>query len=55
LLASATDGSLTKHLNHQPVPPSERSGVAIPAKLEQIVLSRLSQKRGELVESDEFC
>ena len=42
--AENTFQMVAKHLNHQPVPPSDRGGVEIPEELERLVLSCLEKK-----------
>jgi len=41
--AENTFQMVAKHLNHRPVPPSERGGVAVPEDLERLVLSCLAK------------
>jgi serine/threonine-protein kinase len=41
--AENTFQMVAKHLHHQPVPPSERGGVEIPAELERLVLACLAK------------
>ena len=45
--AENTFQMIAKHLHHQPVAPSERTAIAIPQKLEEIVLSCLAKSPDE--------